>query len=87
VVAGGRIARSILGRGVRVEDDVEIEESIVMDFTTVRRGSRLRRAIVDRFNTIEPDTWIGFDAEIDAARYYVDRSGIVVLGRGATRAL
>ncbi|MDR5696136.1 MAG: glucose-1-phosphate adenylyltransferase [Armatimonadota bacterium] len=87
IVSGGRIRRSILGRGVRVEADVEIEESIVMDFTIVRRGSRLRRTIVDRFNTIEPGTWIGFDADVDAAHYHVDRSGIVVLGRGATRAL
>jgi glucose-1-phosphate adenylyltransferase len=87
VVEDGRIARSILGRGVRVEPGAEIEDSIVMDFTIVRPGSRLRRTIVDRFNTIEPETWIGFDPEIDAARYHVDRSGIIVLGRGATRAL
>jgi glucose-1-phosphate adenylyltransferase len=87
VIADGRVTRSILGRGVHVEADVEIEDSIVMDFTVVRRGSRLRRAIVDRFNTIEPDTWIGFDPEIDAARYHLDRVGIVVIGRGATRAL
>ncbi len=87
VVEGGRIRRSVLGRGVYVEPDVEIEESVVMDFTVVRRGSRLRRVIVDRYNLLEPNTVIGEDPEEDARRYYRDPSGIVVLPRGTTRAI
>lgn len=87
VIEGGRIRRSVLGRYVYVEPDVEIEESVVMDFTVVRRGARLRRVIVDRYNTLEPQTVIGEDPEEDARRYHRDPSGIVVLPRGATRAL
>jgi len=49
----------------------------------VRRGSRLRRVIVDRYNTIEPNSRIGFDSEADGSRYHVTDSGIVVLAKGA----
>lgn len=87
VIHGGRVVRSVLGREVRVEEDVEVEESVVMDYCVLRPGVRLRRVIVDRFNTLEPGTVIGFDPEEDARRYHVDPSGLVVLGRGATRAL
>ncbi len=87
VIHGGRVVRSVLGREVQVEEDAEVEESVVMDYCVVRRGARLRRAIVDRFNTLEPGTTMGFDPEEDARRYHVDPSGLVVLGRGATRAL
>lgn len=87
VIHGGRVVRSVLGREVRVEEDVEVEESVVMDYCVLRPGVRLRRVIVDRFNALEPGTVIGFDPEEDARRYHVDPSGLVVLGRGATRAL
>ncbi len=87
VIHGGRVVRSVLGREVRVEEDVEVEESVVMDYCVLRPGVRLRRVVVDRFNTLEPGTVIGFDLEEDARRYHVDPSGLVVLGRGATRAL
>ena len=84
VVRGGKVYRSILGRGVRVEEAV-IEDSIIMDFTVVDRGAHLRKVIVDRFNHIEPGTCIGLDPERDAPRYFVDGSGIVVIPRGRTR--
>jgi len=86
VVEGGRIRRSVLGRGVHIEPDVEIEESVIMDFTVVRRGCRLRRVIVDRYNVLGSNTVIGEDPEEDARRYHWDRSGLVVLPRGPTRA-
>jgi len=86
VVEGGRIRRSVLGRGVHIEPDVEIEESVIMDFTVVRRGCRLRRVIVDRYNVLGSNTVIGEDPEEDARRYHRDRSGLVVLPRGPTRA-
>jgi glucose-1-phosphate adenylyltransferase len=54
-----------------------------MDYVIVRRGSKLRRVIVDRYNTIEPDSRIGFDREADSRRYFATDSGIVVIGKGA----
>jgi len=84
VIHGSRVTRSILGRGVTVHADAEVEESIVMDFTEVGKGCRLRRTIVDRYNTLQPGAEIGFDRRQDAQNYKVDASGIVVVPRGQT---
>jgi glucose-1-phosphate adenylyltransferase len=56
-----------------------------MDFTTVGKGARLRRAIVDRFNIIPADGEIGYDPAQDRQRYHVDGSGLVVVPRGGRR--
>jgi glucose-1-phosphate adenylyltransferase len=79
------IRRSILGRNVTVHEGALIEDSVVMDHTSVGKGARLRRVIVDRFNVIGSDQEIGLDPEGDRRRHYVDRSGIVVIPRGGRR--
>jgi glucose-1-phosphate adenylyltransferase len=57
-----------------------------MDHTTVGKGAKLRRAIIDRFNVIEPGESVGFDRDQDERhRYHVDPAGIVVRARGITR--
>jgi glucose-1-phosphate adenylyltransferase len=79
------IRNSILGRSVWVNEGAVIEDSIVMDHTTVGKSARLKRAIVDRFNIIPADSEIGVDPVIDRRRHYVDPSGIVVVPRGGRR--
>jgi glucose-1-phosphate adenylyltransferase len=85
LIKGGRIRRSILRREVIVEPDVEVEDSIIMDYAIIRRGTRLKRVIVDRYNEIAPNTAIGFDPAADRARYTVSDGGIVVLAKGSSR--
>jgi glucose-1-phosphate adenylyltransferase len=79
------IRNSILGRSVWVNEGAVIEDSIIMDHTTVGKGARLRRVIVDRFNIIPADTEIGLDAAADRRRFHVDASGLVVVPRGGRR--
>src|SRR6266849_4750842 len=79
------IRNSILGRSVWVNEGAVVEDSIIMDHTTVGKGSRLRRAIVDRFNIIPADTEIGLDTAADRRRFHVDTSGLVVVPRGGRR--
>jgi glucose-1-phosphate adenylyltransferase len=81
-ITHGRVVRSVLGRGIRIDEGAVVEDSIVMDFTVVGKGARLRRVIADRFNVIPTNAAIGFDPERDRAQYYRDPSGIVVLPRG-----
>jgi glucose-1-phosphate adenylyltransferase len=73
---------SIVGREVVLEEDVELDECIILDYVKIGKGSRLRRTIVDRQNVIEPGSVIGFDREKDAQQYHVDASGITVISRG-----
>jgi glucose-1-phosphate adenylyltransferase len=79
LVKGASVVNSIVRREVVLEPDVEIEDSIIMDYTVIRRGSRLRRVIVDRYNTIDPNTVIGSDPEADRRRWFTTESGIVVV--------
>lgn len=81
-IKDARLRSTILRREVLIEDDVEIEDSIIMDHCVIRRGSRLRRVIIDRYNEIAPGTIIGFDPEADRARYTLSDSGVVVLPKG-----
>jgi glucose-1-phosphate adenylyltransferase len=80
------VRRSIIGHTVRIHEDADIQESIIMDHTTIGKGARLRRAIIDRFNVIEPGETVGYDREQDERRHYhVDSSGLTVRARGVTR--
>jgi glucose-1-phosphate adenylyltransferase len=79
------IRNSILGRSVWVNEGAVIEDSIIMDHTTVGKGAQVRRAIIDRFNIIAADAEVGLDPAADRRRYHVDRSGLVVVPRGGRR--
>ena len=82
IIKGGSIRNSIIRREVMIEEDVELEDCIIMDYTIIRKGARLRRVIVDRYNTIAAGTQIGYDSDADRARYHVSESGLVVVSKG-----
>lgn len=82
-IKDAHLRRTILRREVLIEEDVEIEDSIIMDYCVVRRGSRLRRVIIDRFNEIAPRTVIGFDPATDRERFTISDSGVVVLPKAS----
>ncbi|MCF7907527.1 MAG: glucose-1-phosphate adenylyltransferase [Candidatus Omnitrophica bacterium] len=82
-VYGSTIRNSILGRSVKIDDGCLIEDSIVMDFTHIKKTSSIKRSIVDRFNTIPAGTKIGYDSRGDSKKYHLDSSGIVVVKRGS----
>jgi glucose-1-phosphate adenylyltransferase len=83
LVKGASVRNSILRREIVLEQDVELDECIIMDYVIVRKGSKLKRVIVDRYNTIEENSRIGFDREADARKYHVTDTGITVLAKGA----
>lgn len=83
IVYGGRIRNSIVRREVVIEDDVELDGCIIMDYVMIKRGSRLKGVIVDRYNIIEEYTRIGFDGRADRANHYIDEdSDLVVVSKG-----
>ena len=82
LINGAKIRNSVLRREVVLEPGVEIEDCIIMDHVMIRRGAKLKRAIIDRDNVIGENERIGYDLERDRARYHVTESGIVVLPEG-----
>lgn len=81
VVHGARLRRTMLRRAVCVEADAVIEDAIVMDRTTVGRGARITRAIIDQDNHIPPGEVIGGNPARDRQRFHVSDTGIVVVPR------
>ena len=82
IISGGEVARSIIGPGVRVNSYSSVQDSILFDDVCVGRRSQLRGVIIDKGVQIPPETSIGFDPELDAARgFQVTDSGLVVISR------
>lgn len=79
---GVKIRNSIVRREAFIEEDVELEDCIIMDYVRIGKGARLRRVIVDRHNHIEPGTRIGFDRTQDEKLYTVSPGGVVVVPQG-----
>ncbi len=84
-IRNATVRNSIVRREVVLEDDVELEDCIIMDYVHVKRGARLRRTIVGRYNTIAAGARLGYDPEADARTAHVTPSGIVVIPPGETR--
>ena len=83
IISGGRIHRSVLGVGCRVNSFSEVEESVLFERVRVGRHAKIRRAIIDKDVEIPSGTVIGFDREADRQRFFVTDGGIVVIPKRA----
>lgn len=77
-----KIRNSIIRSGVIIEDDVSVEDCIVMDQVVLRKGCKLKKVIVDKFNVIDAGEEIGLDPDKDRFRCHIDSSGIAIVPRG-----
>jgi len=78
-VTGGRIENSILSAGVWVHEDAEVSDSILLEGVEVRRGARIRKAIVDKSSVIPEKFEIGYDAEKDSRDFKISKGGVRVV--------
>ncbi len=83
IISGGRIHRSVLGVGCRVNSFSEVEESVLFEQVRVGRHAKIRRAIIDKDVEIPSGTVIGFDVEADRQRFHVTERGTVVIPKRA----
>jgi glucose-1-phosphate adenylyltransferase len=80
IVSGGRVQRSVLSPGVRVNSYCEIEDSILLDKVHIGRYSRLRRCIVDEGTVLPEKTVAGEDPAADLERgWHVTEGGVTVI--------
>jgi len=80
-----KIKDCVISDSVIIEDGVELEGCVIMDNCEIKAGAKLKRVIMDRFNTVAPKQTIGLNLESDAQKYYIDPSGIIVLPRGKNK--
>jgi glucose-1-phosphate adenylyltransferase len=85
VVDRATVRNSIIRREVVIQQGAELEDCIVMDFAHICRNVKLRRVIIDRYNTLREGERIGYDLEADRACHFVTESGISVVKKGDHR--
>ena len=82
IVSGGRVERSILSPGVRVNSWGTVQDSILFEGVDIGRYARVRRAIIDKGVSVPEGMEIGYDLELDRARgFATTESGVVVIGK------
>ncbi|MDR0292350.1 MAG: glucose-1-phosphate adenylyltransferase [Elusimicrobium sp.] len=79
------IKNCVLGSNIIVHEGCVLEDSVIMDSCEFKKGSKIKRTIVDRFNVVPEKQTVGHNAEKDAQSYYIDPSGIVVIPRGRSK--
>ena len=83
IISGGRIHRSVLSIGCRINSFSEVEESVLFERVKIGRHARLRRCIVDKDVEIPQGAEIGFNLESDRKRFFVTENGLVVIPKRA----
>jgi glucose-1-phosphate adenylyltransferase len=84
ILSGGRVVRSVLSPGVRINSHCLVENSILHADVWVGRHSRIRGAIIEQDLVLPEETEIGYDPEADLkAGHFVTESGIVVVHAGS----
>ena len=83
IISGGRIHRSVLSVGCRINSFSEVEESVLFERVRIGRHARVRRCIIDKDVVIPQGAEIGFNIEADRQRFFVTDDGLVVIPKRA----
>jgi len=85
IISGGRVMKSVLSPGVRVNSFCDIEESILLHNVRIGRYSRIRKAIIAPGVTLCEGTEIGIDTQADLERgYTISEGGVTVVSTSTT---
>ena len=79
IVSGSDVRRSLLFSNVHVHSYTRIEDSVIFPEVDIGRGCVIKKAVIDKGCIIPPDTRIGEDAAVDAARFHVSKGGVVLV--------
>ncbi len=82
IISGGRVERSVLSPGVRVNSYSSVSDSVLMEGVSVGRYAKIKRAIIDKDVQIPPNVEIGYDLDQDRKSFHVTESEIVVVPKG-----
>ena len=82
IISGAKVKRSIISSQVRVEERATVDSSILFTGVHVGKDCRIRRAIIDKWVQIPDGMEIGYDLDVDAKRFKVTPSGVVVVPHG-----
>jgi glucose-1-phosphate adenylyltransferase len=83
IISGGRVERSLLSPGVRINSYAEVTESILFHNVVIGMHTKVKRAIIDKGVRVPAGMKIGYDLEKDRQRFFVSDEGVVVIPKGA----
>jgi glucose-1-phosphate adenylyltransferase len=84
IISGGRVMRSILSPGVRVDCHASVENCLLFSGVQVGAHSRIRNCIVDHNVKIPEHSGIGLDPEANRREgHTVTDSGLVIVHEGS----
>ena len=81
-IISGVVRNSVLAYNVVVRSWATVDESVIMDGVVVGRNCKIKKAIIDKENTIPPNTSIGYNPKEDRKRFTVTSRGIVAVPKG-----
>jgi glucose-1-phosphate adenylyltransferase len=84
IISGGRIHRSVLSVGCRINSFSEVEESVLFERVRIGRHAKpCANASSTRTSRSRRAYEIGFDHEADRRRFFVTDGGLVVIPKRA----
>jgi len=80
IISGATVRHSLLFSSVRVNSFSSVEDSVVLPNVEIGRDCKIRRAIIDRWCSIDEGTVIGHDRAADLARgFHVTEGGVTLV--------
>jgi len=79
IISGSSVNRSLLFTGVHVHSYGEIDEAVILPYTKIGRGVRLRKVVVDSRVSLPPGLVVGEDPELDARRFRRTEAGVCLI--------
>ncbi|NQZ57408.1 MAG: glucose-1-phosphate adenylyltransferase, partial [Lentisphaeraceae bacterium] len=71
IISGSTVMNSILSPEVHIHSYSTVCDSIIMSNAEILENCQIRNAIIDKHVILEPGTQIGYDRDLDDARYKV----------------
>ena len=87
IVSGAMAHKSLLFTGVKMGSYSSVDEAVVLPYSNIGRGARLKRVIIDSGVRIPEGLVVGEDPELDARRFRRTENGICLINKAMIRAL
>jgi glucose-1-phosphate adenylyltransferase len=81
-IVSGIVRNCVLSYNVLIGSWSTVDESVILDGVAIGRHCKIKKAIIDKDNSIPPHTEIGCNPKKDRERFAVTSRGIVVLPKG-----
>ncbi|OGB28369.1 MAG: glucose-1-phosphate adenylyltransferase [Burkholderiales bacterium RIFCSPLOWO2_12_FULL_61_40] len=87
IISGARVRRSVLFTWAQVHSYSEVEDAVVLPGADIGRHCHLRKVVIDEGCHIPEGMSIGWEADLDARRFYRSPGGIVLVTNAMLKAL